>query len=145
MNVASRVPGFGDLSLEDQILYLKESFVEDYRIGLNRREKNGKFILPSTVCFIGDFQKPELLRKGVEIVERIVRHQRTDRAKRKSASEANEINRIAMASAMHERFLRNPNWVPGIPSITEEQIQKAIADLQAKDAYRQTAAASESR
>lgn len=58
--------------LQNPILNLKESFVEDYRIGLNLKSQKGIFELPNVICYRGDFEHPELMYEGVEIVTNVI-------------------------------------------------------------------------
>ncbi|MGZ4106123.1 MAG: hypothetical protein ACXVOI_02005 [Tumebacillaceae bacterium] len=72
--VSMRIPHFFDEPNEEKIYLLKEAFVEDYRIGLNMAAENGIFELPNVYCFRGDFQEPELLNEGVNIVKKVLDH-----------------------------------------------------------------------
>ncbi|MGZ4033021.1 MAG: hypothetical protein ACXVP2_12760, partial [Tumebacillaceae bacterium] len=95
-NVEKRIPNLNDKSPEDINYYLKESFVEDYRIGLNMSSMKGKFEFPNAFCFLGDFLEPSLMHKGVTIVKNVVNQKRTKKNENMIVVEY-EPDRIAIA------------------------------------------------
>ncbi|MGZ4032300.1 MAG: hypothetical protein ACXVP2_09115 [Tumebacillaceae bacterium] len=71
--VSLRYPNFENRTDAEKLYLLKESFVEDYRIGLNLSYRKDIFELPNAYCFRADFQMPELLDKGVSLVKAVVK------------------------------------------------------------------------
>ena len=104
-NLSERFPGFQALCVDDMLYYLKESFVEDYRIWLNTRELNGKYLLPNLITFVGDFINPIKAYEGVGIMARMLETGTIATEKRSSQSNR-EPNRLHMTDRVMERFER---------------------------------------
>ncbi|MEX1029074.1 MAG: hypothetical protein WDZ91_03380 [Paenibacillaceae bacterium] len=124
--VDKRIPHLKRLEPMDQLYILKESLVEDYRISLNNDTENGIFILPNKICYSGDFQKPELLLEGVDIMRQMLRsigHQST-----KGSTHHLEMNAIHAARII-EKARKGARWTPGTISITEQDVKHNIENL----------------
>lgn len=139
-NVDKRFPNFKSLTDEDKVTMLKESLVEDYRIGLNMDAENGMFILPNMIAFYGDFIHPELLEEGVLMMRKLLEPAIHNRVKKGKAGFFNEINRIKLADMVHGRAMHS-DWAPGYPSMTEEDHHKVIQRLQMKSSRQEIAVA----
>lgn len=124
-NVINRRAGF----FEAPVYYLKESFVEDYRIGLNLASRESIFELPNAYCYNGDFKEPELLAEGVEIVKKTIRHFQDDVKKASSAVPVYEAepNRVAII----DRDIASGalDFVPGQVKYTAEDHRRMLERL----------------
>jgi hypothetical protein len=98
-----RYPGLGYHNSNDFLYYIKEAFVEDIRINLNFKLNGDKFILPNAVTYIGDFQDPDLLLKGVSLVENMITKLDKSGSKKPSQSTSGEINRVRLGLSIAER------------------------------------------
>ncbi|CAM3207990.1 hypothetical protein HP548_02560 [Paenibacillus taichungensis] len=125
-NVDKRYPDFGSLRALDKLHVLKESLVEDYRISLNINAERGKFILPNKYSFSGDFQKPLLLKEGVDLMKRMLNKQLQVTARRPaSSSDYDTIKAYRSVVSRREKL----NWSAGNPSITDEIINRDLDEL----------------
>jgi len=125
-NVIKRYPYLEKNEPLDQITLLKESLVEDYRISLNLESGNDIFILPNKVCFSGDFQIPELMLEGVEIMKQMIR--RTESYSKRRNIYNREMDSIYIGRQI-EAIRRHTKWIPGSTSITEKEILNNIKKL----------------
>jgi hypothetical protein len=128
--VSMRAPGF----LENPLYYLKESFVEDYRIGLNLLAEKGIFELPNAYCFRGDIAQPELMNEGVRIVkETISKHKGEPSVFREGAAVEREPDRIKLI----DHFMKiGMDFDPEKARLTPEDHQKILERLRAKKLQR---------
>lgn len=103
--------------------YLKESFVEDYRIGLNLACTQGIFELPNAYCFHGDFLEPELMDEGVNIVRTTIRNHQESLNKQDHVETVYEAepDRVAII----DRFLAAGalDFVPGQVKKSDKEYQ----------------------
>ncbi|KWX80690.1 hypothetical protein AMQ84_02700 [Paenibacillus riograndensis] len=136
--VDRRVPGFSEMNIFEKLLVLKESLVEDYRVSLNIKAERGKFILPNKFCFTGDFEKPNLMNEGVEIMKRMLDDQISDTRHRSASS--SDYDSLKAIAVIQRRRRRNPNWVAGESSITTETIK---SDYKQLDAFLEVASTNE--
>jgi len=124
-NVMKRKSGF----FEAPVYYLKESFVEDYRIGLNLASRESIFELPNAYCYHSDFKEPELLAEGVDIVKTTIRHFQTDAKTTKQAEMIYEAepNRVAII----DRDIASGalDFVPGQVKYTAEDHRRMLERL----------------
>lgn len=127
-NVDKRFSNFNTLSDKDKITVLKESLVEDYRIGLNQLYNNGMFILPNVISYYGDFHDPLLLKEGVSIVNKMLEQAINGQAKLRQNGFSSEIDRIQMANIIHERAIQS-NWTPGHPSMSKSDHEAVLMRL----------------
>lgn len=121
-NVAKRKIGFLRLPFEECISLLKESFAEDYRMGSCIR-KIGKYVLPNTVCNIGDLYNENYMKEGIDIVMKIVDEYKSndyDFINNVGNSEQ-EIDRVTYAKEEY-KLLEKSNYKFSIP--TDEEIEK---------------------
>jgi hypothetical protein len=125
-NVSARFPEFDKKSASDKIVLLKESLVEDYRISLNTAATRGKFILPNKVCFSGDFQNPELLEGGIEIMKRMLRTEKG--IARRNPSSSPDLDSIQLIKAVRSSR-RKSGWVAGKVTVTDNVIARDLEEL----------------
>jgi hypothetical protein len=132
-NVADRVPGFKMMNLQQKLLILKESFVEDYRNSLNIQSTSGKIILPNAYCVVGDLMKPELGREGMRIVNIML----DEAAQRKSTNSRTgpmaldqdmERNRVMVSSYFFDTAI-NSDWEPGKDSLSKSELEHMKTEL----------------
>jgi hypothetical protein len=137
-NVDKRFPNLGNWPPSDQVYILKESLVEDYRISLNLKAENGIFILPNKFCYSGDFQIPELMLEGVEIMSKMLRS-------RELHGNRPTIHHTELDAIEVGRYIENTRqrtrWTPGTPSLSDEDIFKNINKLRMNDTKLQVAVA----
>lgn len=126
-----RYPGLGYHSMEDLLYYIKEAFAEDLRIGLNFKTNHGMFILPNAVTFLRDFTRPDLLLKGVSLVEDMVKKVNVSESKNSSQSNSSgEIDRISMGKAVAERGIKYPH---SSKTITPELINRFVRQFEEEE------------
>lgn len=129
--VDRRVPGFAYAHAAEKILMMKESLVEDYRISLNLAAEHDMFILPNKYCFYGDFEKPVLMREGVDIMNRVLKNQIRPASQRSaSSSDYDSLRAFAQVSKARKIY---PNWVAGERTATKETISSDIKQLRELD------------
>lgn len=116
-----RVPNFADKPVQEKILILKESLVEDYRISLNLSENNGMFILPNKFCHFGDFQIPDLLKEGVRVMKEMLNSQIKTPVKRPRSS--SELDSLSVIREISREGFRT-GWVAGKKSTNETSIAR---------------------
>lgn len=126
-NVMNRKAGF----FEAPVYFLKESFVEDYRIGLNLDSREGIFELPNAYCFNRDFREPELLAEGVEIVKKTIRHyqQNLKETSRTEPVYEAEPNRVAIIDKMIASGELDSDFAPGQVKYTAEDHRRMLERL----------------
>lgn len=126
-NVMNRRAGF----FEAPVYFLKESFVEDYRIGLNLASREGIFELPDAYCFNRDFREPELLAEGVEIVKKTIRHyqQNLKETSRTEPVYEAEPNRVAIIDKMIASGELDSDFVPGQVKYSAEDHRRMLERL----------------
>ena len=137
-NISQRCPYFkATPDIKEKMYYLKECFVEDYRIGLNIQDRNGKFILAGKYTAFADLKDPSLLMEGVGIVEKMIAQADAERMLHRNKDVFNtereaETNRVEAWYGMHKLIL-DTNWTPedGIMSDREceELLDKAFKSV----------------
>lgn len=132
-NVAARIPDFKTYELKKKISYLKESFVEDYRVGLNMQSLNGKFILPNAYCVAGDLMEPELSKEGVRLVRMMMNESNNQDKTKYTTGEAEmgqemELNRSSVSSFFLDKAIKS-DWRPGKDSFKKEDFEDMISEL----------------
>ncbi|CAG7651375.1 hypothetical protein ACFQI7_27380 [Paenibacillus allorhizosphaerae] len=134
-----RYNDFASLEPLDKLTELKESLVEDYRISLNLQANNGMFILPNKVCYFGDFQLPELMYKGVEVMKEMLKGAIGGQAgKRAGGQSAHELDTLAYGRKLRRRMAAS-DWAAGKPSMTPDVIQRDLAILAMLDTEEEAA------
>lgn len=132
-NVSSRYPGFkNNKSIPEKVTILKESFVEDYRIGLNMKSINGKMILPNSQCVFGDLMEPELMIEGVAIVKKMINEIETQFSSYEMKSHENEYDRINSLFELDDQ-IESTDWKPRADTLTRFE-GKRLVDQALKDA-----------
>ncbi|ARU61434.1 hypothetical protein CBW65_10775 [Tumebacillus avium] len=126
-NVSARIPKFADYPDETKLRFLKEAFVEDYRIGLNVEKNGGIFELPNAYCFRGDFEDPSLMAEGVEIVKQAVKKKTS--SFRGSYGQANEPDRVLLTDQI---MANSSDFSTRNPRMTTEDHQAVLDRLHAK-------------
>lgn len=124
-NVAARYPNFKKLPTNKKVYILKESFVEDYRIGLNLSSTDGKIILPNTHCIMGDLMEPSLLREGVDIVRKMVTEIENNNTTYNHRANELETNRIDALLHLDDEIF-NTDWKPNKGDFTPFEAEKLI-------------------
>lgn len=134
-SVVKRIPDFLSLKDEVKLHFLKESLVEDYRISLNRKNNHDMFILPNRYTYRSDFELPDLLEEGISMMEKILQPAINGNAQvRKSGFKVeSEIDTLKAIEDTRRRIARNPNWVPGSITMTEEDHMAVIERLRKKE------------
>ncbi|MGN7403205.1 hypothetical protein ACTHO0_25465 [Cytobacillus praedii] len=124
-----RHPGLAFYEAKEFLYLVKEAFVEDIRISLNFKSDNGMFILPNAITYIRDFEHPELLIKGVRLVENMI--EKLDYSKRGSSQQSSgEINRVEIGRNIAKRNLRYPEFSK---TITPNLISNFIDELEEEE------------
>ncbi|CAM3304621.1 hypothetical protein HP548_12225 [Paenibacillus taichungensis] len=126
-NVERRIPHFEDKPAQQQLMILKESLVEDYRISLNLSEKSGKFISPNKFCHFGDFQMPELLEEGVRIMKEMLTNQINKPSVSRPLSSSEMDSLEVIRSVASEGF--RTKWRAGVKSSTGATIHRKREEL----------------
>lgn len=138
-----RYPNFENLNPLDKLTELKESLVEDYRISLNLEAHNGMFILPSKVCYLGDFQIPELMYKGVEIMKEMLSGAINGQERKKAGGQsAHELDTLEYGNKLRQR-LKTSGWMAGTSRMTAEIVNRDLAILKMLDSKEEAAASSQ--
>lgn len=137
--VDQRYPSFANLSPSDKLTELKEALVEDYRISLNLKADNGMFILPNKVCYLGDFQLPYLMYKGVDIMKEMLSPTFVAN-KRAGGQSSPDVDSLVYIQKLRDRK-SSTNWRAGTPSMTKEVRSRDLALLQMMEAKQQHAVA----
>lgn len=134
-NVVRRTNGFFELDTYTKLKRLKESFAEDYRILISMKSKK-KYILPNSICCIGDFHDPKYREEGVDIVSKVIEEIKDDElgllAKDiNSIKEEEELDRIGLAKEEYKKFKEN-NFKMDVPDNVDEEIDKWFEELKYK-------------
>lgn len=126
-HIDKRFPDFGGLLAMEKLLVLKEALVEDYRISLNMEAERGKFILPNKFCFSGDFQNPDYLYEGVDLMKRILYNQIVTPVRRPASS--SDIDSITAFHKVVQRR-KSSNWRAGSLTLTKDIIDRDLEELE---------------
>jgi len=133
-----RYPGLGYHDDANYFLYMvKEAFAEDIRINLNFASKHGMFILPNAITFLRDFQYPDLLLDGVNLVKNMITNQYQGQTKSASETTSGEINRVSLGRNVVARNRTYPEYTQTVsPSLIKKFIgQFEEEKLQKKHVY----------
>jgi hypothetical protein len=137
--VDRRIPNFFGSTLEEKMIFLKESLVEDYRIWLNISAENGMFILPNRFCYKTDLYDINFMKEGVDIMRKMLEPATTGKAKLRKVGFEPEINTLDISNRLDELHAANPDWVPGQRSMTRKDHEDVIKRLREKE-YKQEVA-----
>lgn len=118
-NVSMRIQGFKKLPLKEKLHILRESFVEDYRIGLNMKSLDGKIVLPNQYCFVADLMNPQLLQEGVRIVNIMLDEERRNEL---VSSQDAERDRVKISQKYVDLALET-DWSPGDDVLTSRDVR----------------------
>lgn len=125
-----RSPEFRYATAMEKVYLLKECLVEDYRIWLNMKDKNGMFILPNTNTYYADFIMPNLLHEGVRLMKEMLKDAINNSLQNDKTNKfSGEPNRIFRSVEIYEKAL-STNWKPGSDTMSEQEHLKVMEELQ---------------
>ncbi|WP_459481929.1 hypothetical protein [Clostridium saccharoperbutylacetonicum] len=127
-NIVKRKLNLLRYPLDELISLLKESFAEDFRMGVCINSVN-KYILPNTVCWIGDLYEPSNMEEGIEIVRNSIQQINSVNVNNINRTNSqNDVNRYEDAKKEYD-LLKELNYEFVIPD--DEEIDDEI-DLYVK-------------
>lgn len=105
--------------------------------------ENGMFILPNRISYQGDFVDSGLLEEGVLNMKKMLKPALENKARLRKVGFSSEINTVVLAVREARARARQSKWIPGTPTMTDDDHLKVIHQLRYETTRSQIAVTSD--